>query len=364
MTGHARILIVGAGVIGSYAAQQIARLPEVGSIIVVDPDYYSFSNIAGQNIELAHVGQSKAVVTEKALKRIRPDLSVRSYTARIEQVPLAALQCDVILLCLDNRRSRMFCNEISYRLGGVPLVDAGVLASQLLVRVNAYLPGKTRTCIECHWGEDDYRNLEVEYPCQAENLKSSAAPTNSAPYLGALAASLQTAECAKIVAGKHDKALYGKSLVVGIAPHSHSVTLMPHNTMCKFDHDTWVIEAAPARLVNSTVASILSEPETSLSVYNSKFAFKRTCSSCGAVAPALRIVRERENADGKCRRCGGASQALPFDMRDQVTHRSGLSDALLARTLKSIGVVPDDVVTISTPSGVRHYFADGNGGRS
>ena len=43
-------------------------------------------------------------------------------------------------------------------------VDGGV-GEGLQGRVHTFVPGEGRACLECTWGEDDYRQLAVEYPC-------------------------------------------------------------------------------------------------------------------------------------------------------------------------------------------------------
>ncbi len=57
-------------------------------------------------------------------------------------------------------------NEIAWRLE-VPWIDCGILGSQNLVRVNAYVPSQDAPCLECPWSQEEYALLEQEYLCSA-----------------------------------------------------------------------------------------------------------------------------------------------------------------------------------------------------
>ena len=68
--------IVGLGAIGSALCEHVARLPDIGRIVVVDPDSFDESNVEGQLITRDAVGRGKAAAVADRLRRIAPDVLV------------------------------------------------------------------------------------------------------------------------------------------------------------------------------------------------------------------------------------------------------------------------------------------------
>lgn len=72
----ARVLIVGVGGVGSYAAEAIARAG-IGTITVVDGDQVAASNLNRQLVALAStIGMNKALVMADRIRDINPDCNV------------------------------------------------------------------------------------------------------------------------------------------------------------------------------------------------------------------------------------------------------------------------------------------------
>jgi len=347
------VFCAGAGVIGSYLGPHLARIPEVELITLADPDFYTRANIAGQNIDRSHVGRAKCVVQARLLKRIRPDLAVQAFQSRVEHIPAGFLRCDVICLCLDTRISRMYCCEIAKRLG-VPVIDAAVLAGQFLVRITVYMHGREAACIECGFGEEDYRNLEIPYSCMPEHATSYA--TNAPSFLGALAAALQAAECRKILTGQTADSLAGKELVVGLQPHTHLVSRLRRNPDCRFDHAVWQLNDSVEPLLDKRLGVVLAHPSVELSALGGRFVLRFTCTECGRKVPSLRFFRRGQVIRVKCRNCGAACRPTPFDWADRITC-ARLSGAQSEVTFRSIGLRQNDVLTVTGPEGFHHFLA-------
>lgn len=165
----------------------------------------------------------------------------------METVPLGSLHADVIVACLDSRRSRQWVNQAAWRLG-VPWLDAAVDAKARLVRVNGYLPAPAAPCLECSWGPDDYGLLELDYACQGiPEIAATAAPAE----LGALAAALQAGELRKLLMGQRDQTLLGRQVIIDVLHHRHHVAGFQANPRCLFDHEIRSIERverSPAEL--------------------------------------------------------------------------------------------------------------------
>ena len=78
MLRDARVLVVGLGGVGAYAAEMIARAG-VGRMTIADADTVSPSNINRQLIALhSTVGRSKTELMAERLLDINPDLELRA----------------------------------------------------------------------------------------------------------------------------------------------------------------------------------------------------------------------------------------------------------------------------------------------
>lgn len=178
MTG-ARVVVVGAGgVIGSHLVPHLARSENIGTLILIDFGDYEVENLASQDALPQDVGRPKAEVQADRARRIRRDLRVISIVADVEALPVGWLEADLVLTCVDSRRARQHVNFVTRRLG-IPWIDAGVLGSQLLVRIDVIIPDPDSDdpCLECRWSDADYAALEQRYPCGPD--ASLTAPTGS-----------------------------------------------------------------------------------------------------------------------------------------------------------------------------------------
>lgn len=91
MLRDARVLVVGLGGVGAYAAEMIARAG-VGSMTIADADTVSASNINRQLIALhSTVGRSKAELMAERLLDINPDIELRAVDRFIKDDETYAL---------------------------------------------------------------------------------------------------------------------------------------------------------------------------------------------------------------------------------------------------------------------------------
>lgn len=91
MLRDARVLVVGLGGVGAYAAEMIARAG-VGSMTIADADTVSASNINRQLIALhSTVGRSKAELMAERLLDINPDMELRAVNRFIKDDETYAL---------------------------------------------------------------------------------------------------------------------------------------------------------------------------------------------------------------------------------------------------------------------------------
>ncbi|MGA7342135.1 MAG: ThiF family adenylyltransferase [Terracidiphilus sp.] len=335
------IVVAGAGGnTGSHLLPHLARMSGMGRLTLIDPEFYEAGNVAVQNIDQLDVGRPKALAQAEKLRRVRPGflhagLEVIALEQRIEDVPRGLLKCDLMVSCLDSKASRQHVNEIAWRLN-TPWIDCGVLGSQSLVRVNAYVPGQDAPCLECSWGHDEYSLLEQEYLCGAG--RGAARPTMAPSALGALAASLMAIEIKKILEGDLAESVAGRQLIVDAKHHTMQVTAGRRNPWCRFDHRSWVIEPWRCRPDATTVESALSTLG-SLKVEGHHFTAELTCPGCGHREESLRLNRPL----ARCPACDRRMVSSGFGALERLD--AALAGEYSGLTLAQIGLRAGDIVS-------------------
>lgn len=346
--GH--VALIGLGNIGSPLVEMLTRLEAVKRLTLVDRDVYEEQNLRGQAILPGDVGRPKAFVQAERARQISPALHVEPIRASVEDVPLGLLRADVMLACLDSKYARQQVNQIAWRLG-IPWVDAGVAADGLLARVNVYSPGEDQPCLECAWGDGDYRTLEVKRPCQAEGVET---PTRAPAFLGSLAAALQAVECDKILAGDLKSAAVGRQ-VTFVAP-SHQVLTMTfrRNPKCKFDHRTFHIQPfrcepknlSLRRFIKALGKEIGGKDRVQLHVDGKPFERRWRC-ACGHVKAVLGLAGRASASDRACPCCGASMASVGFAMLPSLCEAM-LTTRELAKPLSVLGVLSGDIVVART----------------
>lgn len=223
----ARVLVVGLGNIGSPLVSLLARLG-VGHLRLIDRDRVEAKNVATQEYRPEDVGRFKAEVLAERLK----SCEVEFRAIDLEDMPIGVAEVDVIFGALDSRRARqLLISEIAWPLG-IPVVDGGV-GENWKGRVQVFIPGET-ACLECTWGNEDYRRLVEEYPCIPGG--SVETPSTGAPaFVGAAVASLMVAEATKILHGEMPDA--SQEIAFDLMHQRHLVTKLRRNPRCRFGHE-------------------------------------------------------------------------------------------------------------------------------
>lgn len=147
----ARVLLVGAGGLGSPAALYLAAAG-VGTLVLVDNDEVDLSNLQRQILHFTpDVGKAKVVSAREKLVLLNPGVKVVAKKTRFTSSMAARLLagCDVALDGSDNFETRYALNRACVTLG-VPLVWGAVLrwGGQIM----SVLPGKS-ACYECLFPE-------------------------------------------------------------------------------------------------------------------------------------------------------------------------------------------------------------------
>jgi molybdopterin/thiamine biosynthesis adenylyltransferase len=234
----AAVLIAGAGNVGSPLAPLLARAG-VGLLRLVDRDTVEEKNLAQQDYAPQDIGRGKAEALARRLAGQFPYLRVEPFVADLEDVPLGAFRVDVLFGALDSRRARqVLVSERGWPLG-VPVID-GAVGEGLLGRVQVIRPSDTSACLECAWGEADYRHLAAEYPCRPG--AAVATPATTAPAcVGAVVAGIMTARFLALRAG--EEPAESREIAFDLRHSRFLESRLRRSPRCRFDHQI-VAEAA------------------------------------------------------------------------------------------------------------------------
>jgi len=185
----ARVLVVGAGGLGSPAACYLATAG-VGSIVLADDDAVELSNLQRQILHTtARVGQPKAESGRAMLAGLNPETRVTALVRRLEGEALREQveQADLVLDCSDNFATRHAINRACVAAGR-PLVSGAAIRFDGQVGVYD-LRSADAPCYHCLFPEAD----------DVEDV-SCATTGVFAPLVGIIG-SMQAAEALKLLAG-------------------------------------------------------------------------------------------------------------------------------------------------------------------
>ncbi len=144
---QAKILLVGAGGLGSPAALYLAAAG-VGTIGLIDSDVVDLSNLQRQVIHhTPDVGRPKVVSAREKIQALNPDVSVETYEDRLtSKNALDVVKgYDVVIDGVDNFPAKFLINDTCF-FAGKPLVHGGILRFD--GRVMTIIPGKS-ACYRC-----------------------------------------------------------------------------------------------------------------------------------------------------------------------------------------------------------------------
>ena len=145
--GRARVLIVGAGGLGSPAAYYLAAAG-VGTLRIADDDVVDLSNLQRQILHAtADVGRPKAASAADSLLRLNPELRVEARRCRFDRHTAGdlAADADFVIDAADNFEAKFLIADVCHELGK-PYSHAGIdgFAGQTMT----VLPGRT-ACYRC-----------------------------------------------------------------------------------------------------------------------------------------------------------------------------------------------------------------------
>lgn len=153
----AKVLLVGAGGLGSPAAYYLAAAG-VGTIGLVDADTVDISNLQRQILHrTADIGRPKVLSAREKLKDLNPELNIEALPARFSEDIAGDLvdRYDIVIDCTDNFDTRYIINETCLS-HNKPFVYGGVLS--FAGQVMTILPGRG-PCFRCLYREAPKANV-------------------------------------------------------------------------------------------------------------------------------------------------------------------------------------------------------------
>jgi adenylyltransferase/sulfurtransferase len=150
LLARSRVLIVGAGGLGSPVLQYLAGAG-VGTLGLIDADSLDASNLHRQPIySLAGVGRQKVELARAAVHALNPTVRVETHAARFNAENALALigSYDIAVDCTDNFRTKYLINDAAV-LAARPAVFASVY--QYEGQLQVYQPLQDHACLRCIW---------------------------------------------------------------------------------------------------------------------------------------------------------------------------------------------------------------------
>ncbi|MGR8931969.1 MAG: HesA/MoeB/ThiF family protein [Gammaproteobacteria bacterium] len=183
---NAKVLIVGAGGLGSPAAMYLAAAG-VGRITIYDDDQVDLTNLQRQ---IAHgtsdIGLDKVISTLNAIKNINPEIKVLAHKARLQDKRLLdeVAATDVVLDCSDNFSTRFAINRACVEQRTALVSGAAI---RFEGQISVFTPGLNDSpCYNCLYQSD------------GEELQNCARNGVIAPITGIIG-SIQALEAMKLI---------------------------------------------------------------------------------------------------------------------------------------------------------------------
>ena len=137
---HSTAAVIGAGGLGGYVVEGLARMG-VGRLIVVDGDVFEEHNLNRQLLcTEASLGQSKALAAAERVQAVNAAVKVeaRHEMATPDSLPAILESAQVVVDALDSLPSRLQLQEAAQRRG-IPMVHGAIAG--YMVQVMTIFPG-------------------------------------------------------------------------------------------------------------------------------------------------------------------------------------------------------------------------------
>ncbi|MEL7650119.1 MAG: ThiF family adenylyltransferase [Sedimentibacter sp.] len=212
----ARVLIVGAGGLGSPAAF-LLTMAGVGTIGLVDNDKVEISNLNRQILHtVSRLGMSKVDSAEAFLKDINPFININKHDVPLDEDNVMELvrEYDLVISAVDNIPARLLMNDACHFLNK-PLIESGVLRFNGMN--TTLVPGEGH-CYRCIYPETS----RVGLTCAETGILG--------PVPGVMGF-IEAAEAIKLIIG-HENILKNKLLMYDALNSEFSIISIEKNPDC------------------------------------------------------------------------------------------------------------------------------------
>lgn len=216
---NAKVVVAGVGGLGSVVSTYLVAAG-VGRVVLFDNGILELSNLNRQIIYSEEdLGSYKVDAAIKRLKKLNSEVDIVGY---VEDVKSAKFEeevrdSDLIVDCLDNWKSRIVVDKVSWRLKK-PLVHGGI--SEFYGQVTTVVPGITK-CLRCILNLDEERlDASTEKP-----------PQVIGPTPGVVG-SIEAVEAIKLITGVGEL-LTNKLLVIDLKRHEFALLKLAVSEECR-----------------------------------------------------------------------------------------------------------------------------------
>ena len=218
--GDKRVLIVGAGALGTWACTWLATMG-VGEIHIVDDDFVERTNLNRQVLYYDSISKDKVNELCKQIKKINKYVKTTAYFQKINrEFDINRVNPHLILGCVDNPAARKIINYFFLKYK-IPVIDGGTSCTS--GQIYTCIPDST-PCLECQIGE--LKEETARASCIANTHDNSVVMSNL------ITASLMAGE-AQFILGKHAQPLAGRIKFDTYSPDRMSLDI--NNSMCTRD---------------------------------------------------------------------------------------------------------------------------------
>lgn len=146
---QAKVLIIGAGALGSASAEMLARAG-AGKLTIVDRDYVEWSNLQRQQLYIeTDVRQNlpKAIAAEKRLAQINSEITIAGIVEDVHGLNIEELMKShtIVVDATDNFETSLMINDAAMKQG-IPYIFGACVGSYGLAM--PIIPGET-PCLHC-----------------------------------------------------------------------------------------------------------------------------------------------------------------------------------------------------------------------
>ena len=203
------VAVIGVGNVGGQLAQHFALIGS--NLVLVDSDTVGRENLGTQGFsETEDVGIPKVEARARLLESLNRGCDIKAVHRDVAALGLGALRdADVIIACVDNRRSRVVINEVATRLG-TPWVDTGLdgTGTMMFGRVATYdTLCETSACYICQHDGESLLDIASEgapqgCPVPGEAAEFVAPATLAISALGGIVAASGAVAALKLLLGR------------------------------------------------------------------------------------------------------------------------------------------------------------------